>query len=69
MQPVKLGAEQGLELACELYQVQELFALWVKGFKVRSTREQLAEGSLFVKLCLRDGDDFQVGEVAAEDAR
>lgn len=69
MQPVKLGAEQSLELACELYQVQELFALWVKSFKVRSTREQLAEGSLFVKLCLRDGDDFQVGEVAAEDAR
>lgn len=69
VQPVELGAQQSLELTRELHQVQELFALWVKSFKVRSTREQLAEGSLFVELCLRDGDDLQVGEVAAEDAR
>lgn len=69
MQPVKRGAEQSLEFTCELYQVQQLFALRVKSFKVRSTREQLAEGSLFVELCLRDCDNFQIGEVAAEDAR
>lgn len=69
MQPVKRGAEQSLEFTCKLNQVQQLFALWVKSFKVRSAREQLAERSLFVKLCLRDGDDFQIGEVAAEDAR
>lgn len=69
MQPVKRGAEQSLEFTCKLYQVQQLFALRVKSFKVRSAREQLAEGSLFVKLCLRDGDNFQIGEVAAEDAR
>lgn len=69
VQPVELGAQQSLELTRELHQVQELFALWVKSFKVRSTREQLAEGSLFVELSLRDGDDLQVGEVAAEDAR
>lgn len=69
MQPVKRGAQQSLEFACKLYQVQQLFALRVKSFKVRSAREQLAEGSLFVKLCLCDGDNFQTGEVAAEDAR
>lgn len=69
MQPVKRGAQQSLEFACKLYQVQQLFAFWVKRFKVRSTSEQLAERSLFVKLCLCDGDDFQIGEVAAEDAR
>lgn len=69
MQPVKRGAEQSLEFTCKLYQVQQLFALRVKSFKVRSAREQLAEGSLFVKLGLRDGDNFQIGEVAAEDAR